>query len=168
MREIKCFDDRLSYNPDTGVFIWIVAPRGRSVGSVAGGSKSNGYVRIKIDGKMHQAHRLAWDALHPDDLLGPDDHIDHIDHNKTDNRSSNIRKVTALQNMQNKGLYSCNKSGVTGVRIRVNGAVWDARIRVKGILIDLGRFKTLDEAINARKAAEVEYGFHENHGFNYV
>lgn len=37
---MKCFDGRLGYNPDTGVFIWVVAPRGRSAGSVAGAVKA--------------------------------------------------------------------------------------------------------------------------------
>lgn len=163
---MKCFDGRLDYNPDTGVFTWVVAPRGRSAGSVAGGSKSNGYVRIKIDGKMYQAHRLAWDTLHPDDLLGPDDEIDHIDHDKTNNRGDNIRKVTTQQNMQNKSLYACNKTGATGVEFLRKEGIWRARIRVKTTLMELGRFKTFEEALSVRKAAEIEYGFHTNHGVN--
>lgn len=163
---MKCFDGRLDYNPDTGVFTWVIAPRGRSVGSVAGGSKSNGYVRIKIDGKMYQAHRLAGDTLHPDDLLGPDDEIDHIDHDKTNNRGDNIRKVTTQQNMQNKSLYACNKTGATGVEFLRKEGIWRARIRVKTILMELGRFKTFEEALSVRKAAEIEYGFHTNHGVN--
>lgn len=164
---MKCFDGRLDYNPDTGVFTWVVAPRGRSAGSVAGGSKSNGYVRIKIDGKMYQAHRLAWDTLHPDDLLGPDDEIDHIDHDKTNNRGGNLRKVTTQQNMQNKSLYACNKTGATGVEFLRKEGIWRARIRVKTILMGLGRFKTFEEALSVRKAAEIEYGFHTNHGVNH-
>ncbi len=162
---MKCFDDdRLDYDPETGVFIWLVAPSGRSVGSIAGGSKSNGYVRIKLDGKMHQAHRLAWNTLHPDDLIGPDEEIDHINHDRTDNRGINLRKVSKAENMRNKSLYRRNTSGVSGVGFMPEFKLWRARIRVAGELIYLGCFNTFEAAVEARIAAEIKYDFHKNHG----
>lgn len=41
---------------------------------------------------------------------------------------------------------------------------WRAQIVVSGILIFLGYFERKQDAITARKEAEVKYNFHENHG----
>lgn len=161
---MKCFDDgRLDYDPETGIFTWLAAPRGRSVGSVAGGSKSNGYVRIKLDGKMHQAHRLAWNTIHPCDLLGPDDEIDHIDHDRTNNRADNLRKVSTQENMRNKSRDRRNTSGATGVGFMPGYGLWRARIRVKGSLIEK-HFRRFEDACAQRIEWEVFYSFHKNHG----
>lgn len=162
---MKCFDDdRLDYDPETGKFTWLVDRNGCKKGAVAGGSASNGYVRIKLDGKMHQAHRLAWNTMHQDDLLGPDDEIDHIDHDTLNNRIDNLRKVSAAENMRNKVRYRVNKSGVTGVDRPKKCKRWRARIRVAGVLIELGHFDSFDAAVAARKAAEKDHCFHKNHG----
>lgn len=161
---MKCFDDdRLDYDPETGVFTWLVAPAGRSVGAIAGGSKSNGYVRIKLDGKMHQAHRLAWNTLHPDDLIGPDEEIDHINHDRTDNRGVNLRKVSKAENSKNQSLYKANKYGITGVGFMPEFNLWRARIGVNRELIER-HFRRFEDACAQRIEWEVFYKFHKNHG----
>lgn len=161
---MKCFDDdRLDYDPETGVFTWLVAPSGRSAGAIAGGSKSNGYVRIKLDGKMYQAHRLAWNTLHPDDLICPDEEIDHINHDRTDNRGVNLRKVSKAENMRNKSLYRRNTYGITGVGFMPEFSLWRARIRVDGVLIEKC-FKRFEDACSQRIEWDFLYKFHKNHG----
>jgi len=42
--------------------------------------------------------------------------------------------------------------------------LWCARIKVNQHIIQLGKFEKLEDAIQARKTAEQQYGFHENHG----
>lgn len=50
----------LSYDPATGVFVWVMRGRGIRHGSVAGSIDRNGYRRIRFDGVQHYAQRLAW------------------------------------------------------------------------------------------------------------
>lgn len=52
-----------------------------------------------------------------------------------------------------------NSSGVTGVSVHHNikSTVYMAQITVKGKTIYLGRFKTFEEAVRARKEAEITY-----------
>ena len=49
----------LSYDPDTGIFRWLVGGRRRIKGAVAG-TVRYGYRRIMVDGSKYSAHRLAW------------------------------------------------------------------------------------------------------------
>ena len=52
--------DLLHYNPEAGLFTWLVPKKRRSrVGMVAGYKNTGGYIRITINDK-HYAHRLAW------------------------------------------------------------------------------------------------------------
>lgn len=57
-----------------------------------------------------------------------------------------------------------NTSGHTGVYWNGLRGKWYARIVVSGESKNLGHFLEKDEAIAARLAAEIKYGFHENHG----
>ena len=159
----------LEYDPITGKFFRLRTHRTVKAGDVAGAivtlsQHSKQYVRLSVFGKYYQAHRLAWNTLHPDDLIGPDEEIDHINHDRTDNRGVNLRKVSKAENMRNKSLYRRNTSGVSGVGFMPEFNLWRARIRVAGGLIYLGCFNTFEAAVEARIAAEIKYDFHKNHG----
>lgn len=89
--------------------------------------------------------------------------IDHINHDRTDNRKRNLRIVTHADNQKN--IPSTNKkntSGRVGVSYRGNykgekNNPWQARIRVKGKLIYGGNFKTFEEAVKRREELEKQY-----------
>ena len=61
-------------------------------------------------------------------------------------------------------LQANNVSGFNGVDYDKKKQKWQARIQVNGKRKLVGRFNTKVEAIVARQKANVEYGFHENHG----
>jgi len=88
----------LTYNPDTGIFTWLVASNGRiRVGDIAG-TTDNGYVRIMIERTKYRAHRLAWLYVHGE---SPKEQIDHINHIRDDNRINNLRCVSCHENFKN-------------------------------------------------------------------
>jgi len=90
--------------------------------------------------------------------------VDHINHIRDDNRWENLRLVSASGNSRNRGMSSRNTSGVTGVTWSRSKSRWVAQIKVDKENKTLGVFTDFSEAVNARKNAEVLYGFHENHG----
>ena len=49
------------------------------------------------------------------------------------------------------------RSGVTGVVWRSKPSKWEAQIKAYGKMLYLGRFKNLDDAVKARRDAELEY-----------
>lgn len=122
----------------------------------------NGYFHGCILYKYLLAHRIIW-AM--ENGQWPDQ-IDHINHNKTDNRISNLRSVSLLENQHNVRLHKRNTSGTAGVDWNKKDKRWRARICVAGININLGYYKLKTDATLARKAAEIEHGFHPNHGLN--
>lgn len=61
-------------------------------------------------------------------------------------------------------LNSRNKSGVVGVSFSNTEDTWAATICGNGGPLMLGKFKSFDEAVACRKAAEIKYGYHEQHG----
>lgn len=83
--------------------------------------------------------------------------VDHINRNPIDNRKENLRYATMQQNLINKGKQSNNKSGIPGVSWRNDSNSWRAQIWVHKKAINLGTFKTKEEAIKARKEAEKKY-----------
>lgn len=83
--------------------------------------------------------------------------VDHKNGNRIDNRRENIRFVTIQQNNQNKGTRNKSKSGCNGVVWDKRRRKWRAQIGVHKKNIYLGRFENIDDAIAARKAAEIKY-----------
>lgn len=75
---------------------------------------------------------------------------DHRNQNKLDNRKQNLRFATNSQNAMNRR----NTSGVTWNQKR---GKWLARISVDYKNIFLGRFVKKEDAIKARKNAEIKY-----------
>ena len=126
--------------------------RNNKTNKIIKGSKGHGgYLQIMcpIDGIRHHKniHRLVAVAFIPN----PDDKelVDHIDNNRTNNNAYNLRWCTSNENQQNKCVSCNNTTGHKGVTFRNNR--WVARIDHNGKRINLGSFKTVEEAIYARK-----------------
>jgi hypothetical protein len=64
----------------------------------------------------------------------------------------------------NASLGERNTSSFVGVGWRNDRNCWRASITVNRKQIALGCFDSFDDAVSARKAAQIKYGFHENHG----
>lgn len=153
------------YNAETGRLHWKVKfCRSMNAGDVAGDINAHGYYRVTVRGRQYLAHRIIWDLLHPDDLLTKEEEIDHIDHNPLNNKSDNLRKVSRTTNGRNVSKGRNNTSGVVGVYWKKRNQKWLAQIKVNQKDVHLGLFSDKEDAVAARKAAEIKYGFHENHG----
>jgi len=154
----------IHYDEESGVVTWRKKLGNRTkVGALVGSvNKHSGYIQVKIYGTQYQLHRLIWLYVYGQYPMGD---IDHVNHVRADNRLVNIRDVTRVQNGRNQSLPSTNTSGVVGVYWHKTNKTWIAQIRVKDSgNIPLGSFAKFSEAVDARKLAEVAYGFHENHG----
>ena len=102
------------------------------------------------EGKPIPIHRLIMAAQ-------PGEQIDHINHDKADNRKSNLRIVSGSENCWNKGLRRSNTIGATGVYRRTGQETWWAEIKANGERHYLGDFQSFSDAVAARKAAEEKY-----------
>lgn len=80
--------------------------------------------------------------------------VDHINHDRRDNRRCNLRICTHAQNMMNL-VGQASASGVRGVRLNPNGRKWCATINHGGALHHLGSFPSKGEAAAARRRAEI-------------
>ena len=73
-----------------------------------------GYMEVTLFSDMKVAKRLKVHRLVAMAYIeNPDNkpQVDHINRVRSDNRISNLRWVTPLENMENKGMYKSNKSG---------------------------------------------------------
>lgn len=144
----------LRYDPQSGSLFWDAKGRGRIKKKPAGSKLSTGYIGVVIGPKRYLAHRLCWALFYG---KWPSDQIDHINGDKTDNRIANLREATNLQNGRNLKISSRNTSGVSGVHFDAWAGRWRAAIKVNGKSINLGRWSDKDDAIRARKEAEIRY-----------
>jgi hypothetical protein len=124
---------------------------------------NNGYVRRvgKIqDGDLNRKsimlHRQIMGVLRKSHFKIQ---VDHINHNKLDNRCSNLRICSITQNQRNANLHKDSFSGYKGVRYRrgYKSRPWEARIRVNKRLLSLGAFSTKEEAAKSYNEAAVKY-----------
>ena len=166
----ECF----SYNPESGVLIWLPRPQihfstvrvcktwhSRFCGKEAGVLNQNGYIEVGIQGGLMKAHRIAWAMSYGHYPKGDIDHINGI---RNDNRLLNLRDVDRKNNCRNSAIHRNNISGISGVYWHVRDNRWVASINFEGVQKHLGYFPALIDAASARKSAEIEYGYHENHG----
>jgi len=156
----ECFE----YDDEKGVLIWKERPlshfkdsssmsrtNSSRIGKVAQSKVDSGYLRTTIDTVSYSTHRVMWKYHHGTDPLNQ---IDHIDQNKHNNRIENLRDVTVSTNGLNRTMRKSPESGTTGVYWNRNK--WTSSYTVKGNVIPLGRFKNIEDAIKARKDAELK------------
>jgi hypothetical protein len=149
----------LSYDPETGLWTWIVdrGPRAHA-GNIARSKTSQGYSRIKIDGLDYSSAPLAF--LY---MTGKwqTDQVDHIDRDRGNNRWANLRLVTSSKNNANRSTRCDNRLGVKGVTYygRLLSKPYCTRIKTDGKTKNLGYFATIEEASAAYiDAANRQFG----------
>ena len=85
--------------------------------------------------------------------------VDHINGSRVDNRKSNLRICTRMQNIWNSKVKSTNTSGFKGVDFVPSRGKFRARIRAGGKRINIGYFATAELAFEAyKKAAKQMHG----------
>jgi hypothetical protein len=150
VNELNEIKKRFNYNSFTGVFTYkICIKKSHPIDSVAGTRTKKGYIVFSVNKKSYQAHRIAW-LLFYKEL--PNLIIDHIDGNKTNNAISNLRLATRSENAQNqKKAQKNNKESYLGVNQnkRSKNKSYETRIQINGKRIQIGTFKTSEEASEA-------------------
>lgn len=150
----------LTYNPKTGEFTRLKgAGKGAAAGAVTKGciDKSNGYRRICVQGKQRYAHRVAW--LY---MTGqwPEDQIDHKNMDRSDNRFDNLRQANNSENNQRSRARSDSQTQVLGVSLHKKAGKYIAQIRHQGQSRYLGLHNSIESAVSARQAAELQLHTH--------
>ena len=167
----------ITYNPDTGLLVWLprvpaMFKNESSTHCTRWNKRWSGYAALNclnqnggrqglIFARNYLAHRVCWALYY---AHWPTGVIDHENGDPSDNRLLNLRDVTSLENAQNMKRQIRNTSGVTGVCFNKHAKKWSSEILSNGVRTHLGYFDTFEGAVVARKQAERENNFHDNHG----
>lgn len=149
------------YCPISGVVTSKINRRQAKIGTVLGSPHGTGYLTVWYVDRNYFLHRVIWLMV-----TGRwPEQIDHVNGNRGDNSWENLRDVSQYINSRNMRLRDNNTSGTVGVvKSSSVSKPWRASIVCNYKQISLGNFRTYEEAVEARKKAEVFYKFHENHG----
>lgn len=159
------------YDAETGDLFWLprvaTSPHVKAWNTKHAGQKAFctvttfGYLQGYIHNRRYYAHRVAYALYHGH---WPTGQIDHITGITSDNRIANLRDVTTQENQRNQRRSANNTSGATGVGWCKKSHKWRAQISIKKTTKQIGVFERFEDALAARKMAERELGFHQNHG----
>lgn len=140
------------YDEDTGGLYWRKDTKGRIKNNARiGWTEKTGYRKVEIDGQRYSEHRLVFIYHYG---YNPENFIDHIDGNPSNNRIENLREATQQCNLRNSKLRSDNSSGVKGVGWYKKYQKWKVGIAIDGKSKFLGYYNDFDNAVCARLAAE--------------
>jgi len=163
----------IDYNPDTGEIFWKFRDRrwfknnraynswnSQHAGKRAFNIHSHEYLYGTIFKKRYLTHRIVWFYMTGEWPI----EVDHNNGKKIDNRWVNLNNVTKSGNMKNTKTPITNTSGIVGVYWYPRYNKWLAKISYKKNPINLGYFDKFEDAVKARKQAEIDHGFNSNHG----
>jgi len=122
-------------------------------GESAGTDNGRGYIKVRVDRIKHFRSRIVF-LMHNGYLP---ECVDHINRNRSDDRIENLRDVSMSLNSFHKGRLSSNTSGKAGVSFAKNVERHVAYITHNGKRILLGYYDFFDDAVRARRDAEMEY-----------
>jgi hypothetical protein len=165
--------EMFQYDALTGVLYWRKRPvehfknqhgcnifNARYAGKAVGTIDPDGYLMFTYRGRGFKVHRLIW-LMETGEW--PEGVIDHLDHDKTNNRMSNFRDVTKAANSKNMLRRKNPRTPALGIRITPAGR-YSARITADRKGYHIGNFRCLTAAVFARLKAQRTHNFHPNHG----
>jgi len=136
----------IDYDPHSGGMWWRVDRHGKArAGMRATRLKGDGYLQVKVCGRLYAAHRVAWLHFYG---VWPEGDLDHINGDPADNRITNLRIANDSLNAANRRAHSTSASGIKGVS-RLPSGRWRAAITFLGRRHHLGVYDTPDEASSA-------------------
>lgn len=151
--------DALDYDQETGVMVWrSISPYhkgkiGAEAGTVTPSNRDKCYHNITICGRKYKRSRLAFAWMTG---RWPEHQIDHINGNSLDDRWSNLREATPLQNAWNHKRRAKKSALPMGVRSNPSGR-YSARLAVDKRMIQIGTFDTIEDAERAYAEARERY-----------
>ena len=97
-----------------------VTTSSRSIKGAEAGSldKRERYLRVTVDGVGYQLHRVIMLLVHGH--LDKSVHVDHISHDRADNRLCNLRLVSLAENNKNKSMDRRNSAPGCRNKIRLS------------------------------------------------
>jgi hypothetical protein len=143
-----------SWDIDQGYLVWRVTRGSGTKGSRAGTINNCGYLSTSIKGERYLIHRIIWMLGSGSDPMGLQ--VDHINGNRLDNRFCNLRIAERIDNNKNVKVHRDNKCGHLGITQHKPG-VWRARIMKNGKNMHIGLFASIEQAVEARRKAELEF-----------
>lgn len=146
----KRLREYLEYRPETGEFIYRGSFFKSKNGKAVRAGIRDGYKIIRIDGRTYNASRLAW--LYMTGKF-PEEQVDHIDRDRSNDRWCNLREASRSENKANCAKRSDSTSPYKGVSWMPRQRKWQATVTKDGRRNYLGYFKTAHEAHQAYLAA---------------
>jgi len=105
-----------------------------------------------IDNKIVYMHHFVLDIINSQDFV-----IDHINRKPFDNKKINLRMCSQHENSMNCSLSKNNTTGYNGVSYIEKLNKYRAYIMLNRKQIHLGLFSDINDAIEARKEADIIY-----------
>jgi hypothetical protein len=131
MLTVERLREVLNYDPTTGLLAWRTRISIRVMpGKIAGHQNRYGYISLRIDGILYQAHVLAWFYMTGEWIPGG---IDHRDLDGANNKWINLRRANRSQQEGNTRINKRNMVGLKGVGR--NGKIGKYRARCKNIML---------------------------------
>jgi hypothetical protein len=139
------------YDPNTGILTSKISRPRVKAGQSLGSNNSRGYLSTSINNRNEKIHNLIvlWMTGIWPRRDTPTKEIHHADHNRSNNRWSNLCLVTHQQN-------TWELSDTKGYSYRASKRKYQARIGLNYQIIHLGYFDTPEEASKAYQRAVSE------------
>jgi hypothetical protein len=138
---------------DDGFLVWSVNRKRARVGNKVGAHDPSGYLRTRVNEKLHLVHRLIylWHHGYMPEM------VDHIDGNKSNNRIENLREANRVTNQYNSKLSRMNTSGSKNVSFCAQTKKWAVKMMLFGKRRTLGRFDDIELADLVAREARAKF-----------